>query len=424
MIIYRILLLIAPALLRIIAPFDAKLRRFRSLRIGEVERVRAAFRNRPDLPVLWFHAASAGEFEQAKPIIESLNGTEAGKRYYIVASFFSPSGFDAGAKYPGVDFIFNLPLDSATNARALLDAIGPCAIIYAKYDVWINLTLEAHHRGVKLFLVSGTLPEKSLRHRFPMKYILRSTYASLTGIYAISEADARRYRAIAGPRCGEIESAGDTRFDRVRQVIEEHAKKPLEIIARENGLLYFLAGSTYAISESKLLEAYAAVHAQRIRLIMVPHEIDPENIDRLAGLIASRGLQPIRYSQLAPPIAVDGDQVLIVDAFGVLAHLYRQADIVFVGGSFKGSVHSVLEPAVFGCPIITGPHIRNAYEAITMAHNGIIALCPGMRELAEALDRLASDPAKREDIGRRTKAFFDDNTGATQIIVSKIAAHL
>lgn len=427
MVIYNFLLVIAPALIRLVALFDRKLSRFRSLRIGEIDRVRAAFSSRPDKPVLWFHAASAGEFEQAKPLIEALNGADPSKRrYFIAASFFSPSGYDAGAKYDGVDFIFNLPLDRKRNAVALLDAIRPHALIYAKYDVWINLSLEASRRGVRTFLISGTLPEKSLRHRFPVKMLLRKTYASLTAIYAISEPDAERFRSIAGDRSGLVSAAGDTRFDRVLQVIESRTRNPLAVIEPEQDAIYLLAGSTYAVSERALLNAFATVSAAepRLRLVLVPHEIDPENIERLCREVRARGLQPVRYSQNPAPLAFSAGSALIVDAFGILAFLYRQADIVFVGGSYKGSVHSVLEPAVFGRPIITGPYIKNSFEALTMAARGDLLVCPGERELAAAIARLSSDTGARADLARRSRAFFENNTGATKNIVSKIEGYL
>ncbi|MCU0821088.1 MAG: hypothetical protein MUC95_01280 [Spirochaetes bacterium] len=412
--IYEILIFTASIAARIYSLFDKKTARFFSLRKGEINNIKNYFiKNKKK--VLWFHSASAGELEQAKPIIEKIR--EKNSDYLIAASFFSPSGYDAGRKYEYIHFCFNLPLDYKKNAEVLLDYIKPHMLVYSKYDVWTNLTLEAARRGINSVLISATLPEKSLRHKPPFSFFFRMPYLMLKRIYAISEPDAERFRKITGDS-GEIIVAGDTRFDRVKTVIDRKSRKKGEIINKEEGLFYIVAGSTYKSSERILIDAFRILgeNNDNTRLILVPHENDPENIGRLEKLVRSSGFVPALYSGAEIPVQLKNNEILIVDAFGILAFLYREADVVFVGGSYKGSVHSVLEPAIFGKPVLTGPHINNSCEAVKLSEIDGLRICADSKELADEIKKLIMDKNLRDKISRTVKDYFDSNTGASELI--------
>jgi 3-deoxy-D-manno-octulosonic-acid transferase len=417
---YEIIIFIGSAVARAISLFDKKMARFFSLRKNEIERVSEYFRENKNKKskVIWFHSSSAGELEQSKPLIDHFKRSR--KNLHIIASFFSPSGYDAGLKYKSIDFCFNLPLDYGRNAVKLLDLIAPQIIIYSKYDVWTNLTLEAKKRKVKLALISAALPEKSLRHRLPFSNFFKKAYSSLDKIYAISGDDAGRFKKISGKK--NIAVSGDTRFDRVKTVIANSQLKSKNIVKKQRGIIYLLAGSTYKKCEKNLIAVLNRLNAvdKNIRLIIVPHEIDRDNIQRLNKLFDKNGYNPVNYTNTSHPVLLEENNVLIVDAFGILAFLYKEADIVFVGGSYKGSVHSVLEPAVFGRPIVTGPYIQNSYEAIKLNDIGGLKKCDNRDELYKEIFKLSNDEYYRKKVSRNSKIFFDKNIGSAAFILKDI----
>lgn len=418
--IYNFILIAASAIARLLSIFNKKISRFFALREGELERIENFFRGRKG-EVLWFHASSAGEFEGAKPVIEQIKNHYG--NFLLIASFFSPSGYDAGVKYDGIDFCFNLPIDRIKNIRRLLSVIHPKAIIFSRYDIWTNLAREAYRRGTKLILLSASLSEKSLRHRFPLNRFLKKSYNLLNRIYAISESDAARFmKIIDHARRERVIIAGDTRFDRIKYVIDERRKKSKDIVAIEEDNVYVLAGSTYSISEKILLNVIKRLNSgfNNLRYIIVPHEIDRKNIRRLTRLLNERGFTPIAYSNAHLPIVIGRNEILIIDAIGILAFLYEQSDIVFVGGSFKGSVHNVLEPAIFGKPILTGPAITNAHEALKLSESGGLIRCTGETELYESVQRLIIDKNYRATISNCAKDYFYNNIGATARIVDDL----
>lgn len=414
-VLYHFFLITASAIARCLTPVNDKIDRFFKLRRGEIERIEYFFHKSEPREVLWFHASSAGEFEQAKPLIEHCKERYPDSR--LIASFFSPSGYDAGMKYDTVDFCFNIPLDYRKSMNRLLDAISPRALLFSRYDVWPNLTREAHKRGVPLILFSASMREHSYRHRFPLRLLLRKTYNRLTRIHAISQSDAARFVKIV--TCGQerIIISGDTRFDRIREVIHR-GHRTGKLLQESGGNLTFIAGSTYRVTERLLLKVAVRLNSSSpIRWIIVPHEVDTRNIKRLEQDILKRGFSPVRYSTLSRPVSLSAKEILIVDIIGILAFLYAEADIVFVGGSFRGSVHSVLEPAIWGKPILTGPAIANAHEAIALKEHGGLIACRNGSDLQEAIVRLIADHRYRRSVSRRAEEYFNANTGAATTII-------
>ncbi len=419
--IYELILVCGSIIARFISLFDKKTALFFSLRKDEIERVAEYFGAQKDKnkKVIWFHSASAGEFEQAKPLIEHFRNSIKSNR--IIASFFSPSGYESGLKYGKIDFCFNLPLDHKKNVKKLLHYIKPTIIIFSKYDVWMNLAIIAHRIGVKLALISATLPEKSMRHKFPFSLFFRRAYSLLNKIYAISGQDAQRFIKMTGSN-DNIVVSGDTRFDRVKTVIDSRVKKAGKILYKEKDSVYIVAGSTYKISVKKLIPVIKRLNAEGkiTKLILVPHEIDPDNIIRLKKLVISHAFTPVLYSICSHPVRLKENEILIVDAYGVLAMLYAEADVVFIGGSYKGSVHSVLEPAIFGKPVLAGPHITNAYEALALKKIGGLILCSDINNLYREILALIDSIKYRKDVSKKVLSFFNSNTGAAEFILSDI----
>src|SRR5207249_1856676 len=259
-----------------------------------------------------------------------------------------------------------LPFDRPAHIDAVLAALQPSALVFAKLDVWPELTLAAARRGVKLGLIAATVAPHSSRLRWPARQWAEAAYRALDRIGTISEEDGRRLRAL-GARSEAIQVTGDTRYDSVVERAErfDRTREPfLRLGAVRADAFTIVAGSTWPGDEAVVLPAFADLLAQvpTARLILAPHEPHP---DHLAGIaLVARRLnlpRPVRLSQLehAAP-----SPVIVVDRVGILADLYALADVAFVGGGYhRAGLHSVLEPAVFGVPVIVGPHWHGSRDA-------------------------------------------------------------
>jgi 3-deoxy-D-manno-octulosonic-acid transferase len=261
--------------------------------------------------------------------------------------------------------------------RVALEAIRPTALVFSKLDVWPELTLGAARAGVRLGLISATVSPASSRLRWPARSWAAPAYAALDRIGAISEDDAERLIAL-GARAERISVTGDTRYDSVTERAEriDRAREPLARLAGVRGSLNIVAGSTWPPDEAVLLAALADLRLQvpEARLVLAPHEPHPDHLAGIAQQAQAVGLpRPTRLSQLEH--AAPGP-VIVVDRVGVLADLYALADVAYVGGAYhRAGLHSVLEPAVFGIPVVFGPAWHNSRDAgLLLERGGAVAL--------------------------------------------------
>jgi 3-deoxy-D-manno-octulosonic-acid transferase len=369
---------------------------------------------RRNLPVVWFHCASVGEFEQARPIISMVKN-----KARIFVTFFSPSAYNLLAKYQNADLVSYLPFDTRKNASKMFDLINPSIFIFVKFDIWANYVWEAGRRNIPIILADATLHEKSKRLSPIIRSFMKSIHKYINIHCAISESDAKRLRLLC-PDGARIEVMGDTRFD---QVIarKNSAGKKLE------GLLpYFeepvvIAGSTYAEEETVVIEAYRKVLQNwgKIQLILVPHEPEPERLEEIEKLMTQNKVPCMRLVELEKGRTHYGE-VIIVDRVGVLAELYMLADITFIGGSFHGSVHNVMEPAIMGSPVLFGPTIHNSLEAFMLMDIGSGIMVKNSDEMASELIRLLENTNLRERLGKSAQILIEENAGATEKIVACI----
>jgi 3-deoxy-D-manno-octulosonic-acid transferase len=216
--------------------------------------------------------------------------------------------------------------------------------------------------------------------------------------------------------------SGDTRFDRVKTFMEKSQLKSKNILKKQKGFTYLVAGSTYKICEKNLISTLKRLNEKNksVKLVLVPHEINSGNIRRLNKLIKSGGYNPVNYTIASHPISLKDNDILIIDVIGILAHLYKEADIVFIGGSYKGSVHSVLEPAVFGKAVLSGPYIRNSCEAVKLQEIGGLKVCENKEELYNEILILSKNISYRKKVVQTAKLFFKNNTGAAKFIIKDI----
>ena len=397
--------------------------------------------------VLWFHCASVGEFEQAKPLIAAfkekkttearrhreghgekksdssaspcLRGSPSDGEARIVVSFFSPSGYNVAANYPQADLVCYLPLDTARNARRMFQLIHPSILIFVKFDVWPNHVWTAAKMSVPVILADATLHERSKRLWPVTRSFLKSVHRHINLHCAISASDAQRLERIC-PKGAQILVTGDTRFD---QVIARRssAGRKLEGLLPQFETPVIIAGSTYIEDEKVVIEAYQKVLARwdKVQLILVPHEPEPDRLEEIGALMSQQDLPYVLLSQTGKGAELNGEAI-VVDRVGVLAELYLLGDVAFIGGSFHGSVHNVMEPAVMGKPVLFGPTIHNSLEAMMLRECGAGIMVEDSDQMALELIRLLSDDELREKLGRAAQALIEENAGATERIVSCI----
>jgi 3-deoxy-D-manno-octulosonic-acid transferase len=409
---YTLALHAARPLLPLAARGEGKLARGIRGRAGVLERMEAWARAHrdPERPLVWFHAPSVGEGLQARAVVEAFRARRPDAQ--VAYTFFSPSA-QAFARTVRADFADYLPLDLPADVNRALDALRPSVIAFSKTDVWPVLTREAKARRVRLAMLSGTLPAASSRLRGPARALLAPAYRRLDAVAAISAEDAARFGALGVP-AERRTVMGDARFDQVwaRAAAADRDSPLLRPFAGIAGVT-LVAGSTWPEDEERLVPALARLRSANhpLRLILVPHEPTPAHLARSIVLLADAGFSPVQRLSEVEAGAAPGEAVL-VDRVGVLGDLYALADVAYVGGGWgTAGLHSVLEPAAFGVPVIFGPRHANAREAA-----GLIA-AGGALELAEdatpgAIAPVLADPTRRRAAGDAARRYVEAGLGA------------
>ena len=360
-------------------------------------------------PLLWMHAPSVGEGLQARPVLElaRLRRPELQLAY----THFSPSALSF-ARALDVDFRDYLPFDTPGDARVALDALKPTALVFSKLDVWPVITREAKARGVRLGLVSATLSRGSSRRSRTASALLRDAYAALEVVGAIDSADADRLVQL-GVRPQSIIVTGDTRYDQVwlRAQRVDRASPMLERLRSDRPTL--VAGSTWPADEAVVLPAFDAVRKAGVpaRMIIAPHEPTLDHITRIVDGV--KRLQ-LSFARLDEPNAGEAD-VVIIDRIGVLGDIYALADIAYVGGGFHAAgLHSVLEPAAFGTPVLFGPRNESSRDAALLSQRGGGAVVTTEGELARRVRLWATDASARREAGDYARALVRSGIGAAE----------
>lgn len=401
---------------RISLPFNSKAREGLKGRKRLFDRIRVG--GAQELPIVWFHCASVGEFEQTRPIIKALEG-----KIRVVISFFSPSGYNGAAKFQDADLICYIPFDTARNARKMLSLIKPDLLVFIRFDVWPNHVWTAAKMGIPMMVADASLQAKSGRLWPIARSFLKSVHKHIDLHCAISEADAQRLKRIC-PKGARIEVMGDTRFD---QVIarKDVAGKKLAGLLPEFQLPVVIAGSTYIEDEQIVIDAYQKILERwgKIQLILVPHDPEPENLAAIEELLSQKDIPYVFLSQIDAGSKL-GDKIVVVDRVGVLAELYMLGDITFIGGSFHGSVHNVMEPAIMGKPVLFGPTIHNSLEAEMLRESNAGIMIMNGEELAAEIIKLLDNNQLLRELGATAKALIEENAGATGEIVSCVSEFL
>jgi 3-deoxy-D-manno-octulosonic-acid transferase len=379
---------------------------------------------------IWFHCASAGEFEQGKPIIEEI------KRLYpshkIVVSFFSPSGYSAAKKYDYADIITYLPVDTRKNAKQLVELIKPELVVFVKYEYWYHHLSAVAFQHIPLLMVSAIFRQKQLFFK-PYGKFYRQLLFLFRQIFVQDTDSLELVKASGIEHCSV---SGDTRFDRVKKIADNFSEIPFlkEFIGESKVII---AGSTWNADEEIL-----AVYVQKnpVKIIIAPHEIKRDHIRKLQQSFPDCLL----YSELKKifargevqtnsiwnsineqqerdlQIKLANAKTLVIDSFGLLSKIYYYATVTYIGGGFKSGIHNTLEAVVYGKPVLFGPKYNKFKEAKDLIAEGAAFCVTNADELKTRMDRLFNDPAELSNAGDAAKNYVEKNTGATQKVIQFI----
>lgn len=395
-------------LIRLLYPFKPKIRRALQGRKRLFERLELQVRTLSSPRRIWFHSSSMGEFEQAKPIIAALRKHTTDLD--IIVSFFSPSGYDHSKNYKPASIITYLPFDTRKNARRFLDLVRPTAAIMVRYDVWPNHLWELRKRGIPIFIANATLSRKSSRHSLLLRNFHRHLYNEITAILTVSEADRSAFLAL-GMAPEKLHTIGETRYDQVWQRSLDARSKHLIPDSLLKGRRVFVAGSTWDEDEAVVIPAFRKLAQEdpRALMILVPHEPALETLERIEANLNHR-LRSIRFSELND---YSNENVIVVDSIGILTALYQYAQVTYVGGSFRQGIHNVLEPAVYGVPVLYGPKHHNSQEALELLRRGGSFMVLNHEDCYVHLKRFCDDEEVRARAGAIAGALVQENLGAT-----------
>lgn len=364
---------------------------------------------------IWFHSSSMGEFEQAKPIIALLK--RRFKNIDIIVSFFSPSGYEHSKHYKLADFITYIPFDTKKNARLFIEKIKPTAAIFVRYDVWPNHLWELESRNIPILIANATMRKSSARFLPVIKNFHKYLFSNFSSILTVSDNDVKAFKNF-GLDNVHIEAIGDTRYDQVWQRSSEAKQTHLlsQKIIRDKKI--FVAGSTWPEDEEVIFPAIKKLlqYQQNLLVIIVPHEPNIESLENIEAQFNGK-FSYIRFSALND---YNGERVIIIDSVGILMPLYQYADVAYVGGSFRQGVHNVIEPAVYGIPVIFGPKHTNSQEAVQFVKTGCGFVINNYLQCYKILRRLLHDKKANHLAGEKALDLIKKNIGATKRFISHL----
>ncbi|MBO5832162.1 MAG: 3-deoxy-D-manno-octulosonic acid transferase [Alistipes sp.] len=405
---YNIAIHLYTAAITIAAAVNPKARLWIKGRRGLMERIEKQISERSTRPRVWFHIASLGEFEQARPIIEQLR--EQRGDIEIIITFFSPSGYEIRKSYPLADAIFYLPADTPKNARRLIKAINPDVAVFIKYEFWLNYLAELRRCNIPTLLVSAIFRRESIFFH-PWGKIWRDALATFSNIFVQNDNSKLLLKELGIER---VTVAGDTRFDRVRAIA--HEAREIAFIKEFRGLNPLLvAGSTWRRDE-ELITTLANDNPE-IKFVIAPHEIEDSHIEDIVKRCSGGA---IRYTQCDTTTPVADYQVIILDTMGMLSATYRYATWAYVGGGFGTGIHNILEPAVYGLPIVFGPRYQKFNEAVEMVGRGIARSISNYAELSEWFAPLRDNATLWQQLHNASLTYTSSNCGATERICEAI----
>lgn len=407
MFLYNIGIFLYALVVRIISPFHRKARK---MILGHKETYRILRQQiDPNDSYIWFHAASLGEFEQGRPIMEAIRKKHA--EYKILLTFFSPSGYDVRKDYKGADIVCYLPFDKKRNVKRFLKFVQPRMVVFIKYEFWYNFVNQLCKKDIPVYMVSAIFRPTQMFFKWygkPMRRILNC-------YKCICVQDENSKKILEGIHVTNVKVCGDTRFDRVIDIKKQAKQLPLAEAfaakaATENEKI-MVAGSTWPKDEDLLFQ-YFNITAD-LKLIIAPHEIDEAHLKYIESTLR----RPyIRYSQAIQENVCDYD-CLIIDSFGLLSSLYRYGQIAYVGGGFGVGIHNILEAAVYSIPVVFGTNFKKFREAQQLIECGGAYSVSDYQSLRSLLDEFIQYQDTLKVAGSNAGKYVESNTGVVDKVL-------
>ncbi|MCX2742853.1 3-deoxy-D-manno-octulosonic acid transferase [Mangrovivirga sp. M17] len=396
-------------LIKLAAPFNKKAANMIEGRKNWRQKLKNSLNDVNQVKV-WFHCASLGEFEQARPLIEKLSG----KNVFIIVSFFSPSGYEVRKNYEKADLVTYLPFDTKSNASDFIDLIKPDLVLFTKYEFWHYFLEELNKQNIPTVLFSAIF--RSSQEFFkPTGDFFRNMLKKFDFLYVQNEKSKELLNSIGLSE--NVEIAGDTRFDRVIDACNSVNKISLvETFKGEKKLL--VVGSSWPEDIKALLKFFRSL-PEDVKVIIAPHEISEKSIEKLKKSLPHNA---IRYSEASEnKIESTESDFLIIDNYGMLSSVYQYGDISFIGGAFKDGLHNILEAATFGMPVIFGnKNYKKFNEAVLLIDEGGAYPVADSDETDALLKKLFNDNKERERISNISYDFVRKNKGATDQILKYV----
>ena len=384
----------------------------------------------PDAKYIWFHAASLGEFEQGRPLMERIRKEHP--QYKILLTFFSPSGYEVRKNYEGADIICYMPVDTRLNAIRFLRLVRPVMAFFIKYEFWSNFLHILKHRNIPTYSVSSIFREDQVFFkRYGRSYA--NVLKCFTRFFVQNE---ESKRLLEGIGITDVDVVGDTRFDRVLQIKEaakhlpicEAFRKGVAVSSSSSALSsfdsekesrpdfkVFVAGSSWPPDEEIFIRFFN--EHKDWRLLIAPHVIAEEHLKLILSLLKNKKV--VRYTQTNPEEAAKAD-VLIIDCFGLLSSMYNYGDIAYIGGGFGVGIHNTLEAAVWNMPVIFGPNNKKFQEAQGLLKSGGGFEITNYESFEGLMNSMINNPAFLKQAGDKAGAFVASLSGATGKVLAKV----
>jgi 3-deoxy-D-manno-octulosonic-acid transferase len=365
---------------------------------------------------LWFHCASLGEFEQGRPVIENIKKENSKQK--IVLTFFSPSGFEIQKNYAFADLVIYLPSDTPYNAKRFISILKPKIAVFVKYEFWLNYLFELEKNKIPTFLISTVIK----KHQPFFKWYGGVFRKALNTYEAIYTQDVYSIELLKRLKIKTGVLAGDTRFDRVLQICNSLKKiDEIEEFAKDSFVI--VAGSSWQKDEEYLIESYILLKEKHpnLKLIIAPHEIDESNIERLKNLLNKNRLP---FHLFSDGLTKYTHPILVVNAIGFLSSIYQYGKVAFIGGGFSNGIHNILEPTVYGLPVLFGPNYKKFNEAFEVIDLKVGFVISNSTDLINQLGIFMNDKEMLSTTSRLAKNYVLNNSGATKKIVERLRKYL
>lgn len=408
--VYRIIVLLYGAFIRLAAITNPKAKQWVLGRKNWAKQLQDDIRSISENQVVWFHCASYGEFEQGRPLIEAYKKDFPDRK--VVLSFFSPSGYEAFKNWPGADVVCYLPLDTPGNAKKFLQIINPSEVFIIKYEYWLCFLRELKTQSRTCYLVSATFKP---HHPFFKWYgsIFRQSLQSFRFLFVQDAESLKRLNAIGINR---VAVCGDTRIDRVLMIKDKFVSIPEIEKFKKNNLL-LVAGSTWSSDEELLIKGLTQLQNKQVKVIVVPHELTLKKQLATAKKMRENGFSVSVYSE-----GIDMEaNILLLNTMGMLSRTYHYADLAYVGGGLEDGIHNILEPAVYGIPVLfAGNTFHKFNEAVKLTELGVATPITDSKALASTIDRLLGNRLKLMEIKESANKYFEENKNVSRLILDRV----